>query len=134
MHHFAEYAIFGTLMCANLGLGLFFAFNRRNKAATTDEMFLGSRTMQTIPLAMSVLASMLSAIGIIGFSGHYYTFGFHYLWNFTSAPLVALIVAKVIIPVLYDLKVTSVFELAVRSESGWLPSMPQESPHQVLVQ
>lgn len=110
MHHFAEYAIFGTLMCANLGLGLFFAFNRRNKAATTDEMFLGSRTMQTIPLAMSVLASMLSAIGIIGFSGHYYTFGFHYLWNFTSAPLVALIVAKVIIPVLYDLKVTSVFE------------------------
>ncbi|CAN7992887.1 unnamed protein product, partial [Ixodes hexagonus] len=99
-------------MCANLGLGLFFSFKRGKKAETTDEMFLGSRTLRTLPLAMSVLASMLSAISVIGFSGHYYAFGFHYLWNFLSAPLVALIVAKVIIPALYDLKVTSVFEVS----------------------
>lgn len=110
MHHIVEYTVFGVLMCANLGLGLFFACNRGKKAKTTDEMFLGSRTLRTLPLAMSVLASMCSAIGIIGFSGHYYTFGFHYLWNYLSAPIVALVVGKVVIPVLYDLKVTSVFE------------------------
>lgn len=106
-----EYAVFGALMCANLGFGLYFSCVRRaRKEATTDEMFLGSRSLRTLPLAGSVLASMLSAIGVIGFSAHYYAYGFHYLWNFLSAPLIALIVSKVVIPVLYQLKVTSVFE------------------------
>ncbi|KAL1436406.1 hypothetical protein MTO96_049640 [Rhipicephalus appendiculatus] len=106
-----EYAVFGALMCANLGLGLYFSCARRvRKEATTDEMFLGSRSLRTLPLAGSVLASMLSAIGVIGFSAHYYAYGFHYLWNFMSAPLIAVIVSKVVIPVLYQLKVTSVFE------------------------
>lgn len=107
-----EYATFGTLMCANLGLGLYFSVHRRKTTvATTEEVFLGSRTLRTLPLAMSVLASMLSTIGVIGFSAHFYAFGFHYLWSFLSAPVVALVVTKVVIPVLYDLKVTSVFQV-----------------------
>lgn len=106
-----EYAVFGALMCANLGFGLYFSCARRvRKQATTEEMFLGSRSLRTLPLAGSVLASMLSAIGVIGFSAHYYAYGFHYLWNFMSAPLIAVIVSKMVIPVLYQLKVTSVFE------------------------
>lgn len=111
MHSEVEYAVFGVLMCANLGLGLYFSCARRvRKQATTEEMFLGSRSLRTLPLAGSVLASMLSAIGVIGFSAHYYAYGFHYLWNFMSAPLIAVIVSKMVIPVLYQLKVTSVFE------------------------
>lgn len=109
-----EYAVFGALMCANLGFGLYFSCARRaRKEATTEEMFLGSRSLRTLPLAGSVLASMLSAIGVIGFSAHYYAYGFHYLWNFLSAPLIAVIVSKMVIPVLYQLKVTSVFEASI---------------------
>ncbi|KAH9361581.1 hypothetical protein HPB48_001458 [Haemaphysalis longicornis] len=111
MSNVVEYAVFGGLMCANLGFGLYFSCLRRlRKEATTDEMFLGSRSLRIVPLAGSVLASMLSAIGIIGFSAHYYAYGFHYLWNFVSVPLIAVFVSKVVIPVLYELKVTSVFQ------------------------
>lgn len=106
-----EHATFGVLMTANLGLGLYFAFSRRaRKAPTADEVFLGSRTMGTVPLAVSVLASMISAIGVIGFGAHYYAYGFHYAWSLVSAPLLVPIVTLIVIPVLYKLRVTSVFE------------------------
>ncbi|XP_077489664.1 sodium-coupled monocarboxylate transporter 2-like [Amblyomma americanum] len=106
-----EYATFGVLMAANLGLGLYFAFSRRaRKVSTADEVFLGSRTMGTLPLAISVLASMISAIGVIGFGAHYYAYGFHYAWSLVSAPLLVPIVTLIVIPVLYKLRVTSVFE------------------------
>ncbi|KAH6948051.1 hypothetical protein HPB50_022736 [Hyalomma asiaticum] len=88
-----EHVTFGVLMAANLGLGLYFAFSRRaRKASTADEVFLGSRTMGTLPLAMSVLASMISAIGVIGFGAHFYAHGFHYAWSLVSAPLLVPIV------------------------------------------
>lgn len=107
-----EHITFGVLMAANLGLGLYFAFSRRaRKAPTADEVFLGSRTMGTLPLAMSVLASMISAIGVIGFGAHYYAHGFHYAWSLVSAPLLVPVVTLVVIPVLYKLRVTSVFEV-----------------------
>ncbi|XP_037515264.1 sodium-coupled monocarboxylate transporter 2 [Rhipicephalus sanguineus] len=106
-----EHVTFGVLMAANLGLGLYFAFSRRaRKASTADEVFLGSRSMGTLPLAVSVLASMISAIGVIGFGAHYYAHGFHYAWSLVSAPLLVPVVTLVVIPVLYKLRVTSVFE------------------------
>ncbi|KAH7977648.1 hypothetical protein HPB49_003121 [Dermacentor silvarum] len=119
-----EHITFGVLMAANLGLGLYFAFSRRaRKAPTADEVFLGSRTMGTLPLAMSVLASMISAIGVIGFGAHYYAHGFHYAWSLVSAPLLVPVVTLVVIPVLYKLRVTSVFEqqaaIFVARAPGW---------------
>ncbi|CAN8001805.1 unnamed protein product [Ixodes hexagonus] len=106
-----EYAAFGLLMAANLGIGLYFSFVKRARiAATPDEVFLGSRSLKMLPLAVSVLASMISAIGVIGFSAHYYAYGFHYSWSLLASPLLVPVVAGVIIPVLYRLRVTSVFE------------------------
>lgn len=114
-----EYLTFGVLMVANLGLGLYLSFRGKTAVTkTTDEMFLGSRTLRLLPLAVSVLASMISTIGIIGFAAHFYTYGFHFLWTFLTAPLVAIIVSRIVVPVLYELKVTSVFEVSIRRTSN----------------
>ncbi|CAN8019403.1 unnamed protein product [Ixodes persulcatus] len=106
-----EYATFALLMAANLGIGLYFSLVKRARLASTpDEVFLGGRTLKMLPLAVSVLASMISAIGVIGFSAHYYAYGFHYSWSLLASPLLIPVVAGVIIPVLYRLRVTSVFQ------------------------
>ncbi|XP_070384331.1 sodium-coupled monocarboxylate transporter 1-like isoform X6 [Dermacentor albipictus] len=106
----AEYGVFATLMVANFSLGLYFSFRRRSLKSTADEVFLGSRSLHSVPLAVSALASIMSSIGIIGISAHVYAYGTHMFWNQVLAPLNALIVAHVVVPVLYRLRVTSVFE------------------------
>ncbi|KAL3246131.1 hypothetical protein MRX96_057869 [Rhipicephalus microplus] len=106
----AEYAVFAILMAANFSLGLYFSFRRQSLKSTADEVFLGSRSLHSVPLAISALASIMSSVGIIGVSAHVYAYGTHMFWNQVLAPINALIAAYVVVPVLYRLRVTSVFE------------------------
>ncbi|EEC11031.1 sodium-dependent multivitamin transporter, putative [Ixodes scapularis] len=106
-----EYVIFGLLMIANLGLGLYFSFAKKSAITTSDEVFLGSRKLRMLPLAMSVLASMLSAVGIVGATAHFYAYGLRYHWSIGSKLLVMPFVMYVVVPVFYKLKLTSIFEI-----------------------
>ncbi|CAN7992884.1 unnamed protein product [Ixodes hexagonus] len=110
MESLVEYAVFAVLMVANFGLGLYFSFYKKGRKVTADEVFLGSNTLRMLPLALSALASIMSSLGIIGVTGHVYAYGLHIYWNHVLAPINALIIAYIIVPVLYKLKVTSVFE------------------------
>lgn len=112
MSTLVEYAVFGILMLCNLGLGLYFALFKRVANQTTDELFLGSRTLKVLPLAISSFASLASSTGIVGFIGHYYAYGFHFSWGAVAAILVLPVSVYVIIPALFKLKVTSIFEVS----------------------
>ncbi|KAG0429140.1 hypothetical protein HPB47_023922 [Ixodes persulcatus] len=128
MYTVIEYAVFGILMICNLGLGLYFAFFKRVANQTTDELFLGSRTLKVLPLAISSFASLASSTGIVGFIGHYYAYGFHFSWGAVAAILVLPVSVYVIIPALFKLKVTSIFE---RPGSGW-PQLGRSLPNAFL--
>ncbi|KAH9361580.1 hypothetical protein HPB48_001457 [Haemaphysalis longicornis] len=108
----AEYTVFAVLMAGNFGLGLYFSCHRRGTKSTADEVFLGSRSLHAIPLAVSALASIMSSIGIVGISAHVYAYGTHMFWNQVLAPFNALIIAHIVVPVLYRLRVTSIFEVS----------------------
>ncbi|EEC10090.1 sodium-dependent multivitamin transporter, putative, partial [Ixodes scapularis] len=103
------FAVFGVLMVVVLGLGLFFSFRRRS-SLSVEEVFLGSRTLQMIPLALSVLATLVSSTGIISFTAHFYAYGMNMLWCILPYLMMIPVIVHIIIPVLYRLKVTSVFE------------------------
>lgn len=112
--HPVDPAIFLVLVVANLGLGLYFAFfKNRWFPATTGELFLGGRTLQMIPLSLSTMASMCSALGIVGVAGHMYSYGLHIIWSVVPALCIMPVFANVIFPVLYRLRVTSVFEVSM---------------------
>lgn len=107
----AEYAVFGALMALNFGLGLYFSLRRKARSAnTTAEVFLGSRALRSFPLAASVVASLISSTGLVGFTGHFYAYGFHLIWNGVNTIAVAPLVACLFLPVFYSLRITSVFE------------------------
>ncbi|KAH6927470.1 hypothetical protein HPB50_004467 [Hyalomma asiaticum] len=104
-----EYSVFGVLMAANLGVGLYFSRRRKDHSGTA-EVFLGSRTLRALPLAVSMVATMLSSTGLVGFTGHYYAYGFHLFWNDLTIILLAPLIAHLFLPVFYKLRITSVFE------------------------
>nr|XP_037274215.1 sodium/iodide cotransporter-like [Rhipicephalus microplus] len=63
-----------------------------------------------LPLALSVLASMVTATGLLGFTSHFYAYGMHLLWG--SIPVLVLLpfIAYVVIPLVRRLGVTSVYQ------------------------
>ncbi|XP_037579875.1 sodium-coupled monocarboxylate transporter 2 [Dermacentor silvarum] len=105
-----EYVVFGILMAFNLGLGVYFS-RRRIEHSGTAEVFLGSRSLRSLPLAVSMVATMLSSTGLVGFTGHFYAYGFHQAWNDVAIIVVAPLVAHLFLPVLYELRITSVFQV-----------------------
>ncbi|KAH6937797.1 hypothetical protein HPB50_004068 [Hyalomma asiaticum] len=114
-----EYAVFGVFVAASLLTGLYFALRKcrgspssgtvpgRNMA---DEEFLGNRSIGMLPLALSVLASMVTATGLVGLTSHFYAYGMHLLWG--SVPVLVLLpfIAHVVIPLVRRLGVTSVYQ------------------------
>ncbi|XP_042148754.1 putative sodium-dependent multivitamin transporter [Ixodes scapularis] len=122
MAHPVEYVVFAILMATNLGLGLYFAIRTKNSIVTLDEVFLGSRTLKTLPLAMSAFASMMSSGMIIVMPAYYYKHGFHMGYMFLVLVILIPVTTRIIIPVLYRLKVTSVFEY-VRMRFGTKTSL-----------
>ncbi|KAH7966520.1 hypothetical protein HPB49_017174 [Dermacentor silvarum] len=116
-----EYAVFGVFVAASLGTGVYFALGkcRSGKSAHTpgarsrslaDEEFLGGRSIGMLPLALSVLASMVTATGLVGLTSHFYAYGMHMLWG--SIPVLVLLpfIANVVIPLVRRLGVTSVYQ------------------------
>lgn len=116
--HLADYVIFGVLVAINFCVGMFFAFKFAAQMSTR-ELFLGSRTIKFFPLAVSSMASMVSSLGIVGFSAHYYAYGFHTLWSVAQTAVALPVVPRIVVPVLYKAQVTSIFEA---SESACFPT------------
>uniref|UniRef100_L7LXG4 Putative sodium-dependent multivitamin transporter n=1 Tax=Rhipicephalus pulchellus TaxID=72859 RepID=L7LXG4_RHIPC len=111
MVHPIEYVIFTVIVGGNILLGLYFSFRKRaGHQDDTDEVFLGNRTLAMFPLAVSVLASMMSALGIVGFTAHYYAYGVHMMWGLLPMLITTPVITAIIVPVFYKLKITSVFE------------------------
>ncbi|KAL1431970.1 hypothetical protein MTO96_013723 [Rhipicephalus appendiculatus] len=75
-------------------------------------MFLGSRALRSFPLAASFVASAISSVTLVGFTGHFYAYGFHLMWHGLNTLAMAPVVAFLFLPVFYGLRVTSVFELS----------------------
>nr|XP_037268345.1 sodium-coupled monocarboxylate transporter 1-like isoform X1 [Rhipicephalus microplus] len=108
--HIAEYVVFGVLMLSNLLVGLYFSFGRRSRDGGTSEAFLGDRSLGTLPLSLSVLASLVTAVGVIGITAHFYRYGLHLMWGSVTVFCLVPFIARVVVPVIYRLRVTSVFE------------------------
>ncbi|XP_077486761.1 sodium-coupled monocarboxylate transporter 1-like [Amblyomma americanum] len=109
-----EYALFAILVAANLSLGLYFSFRRTNVGAgsrgTAEEVFLAGRTLKTIPLAASSVASLFSSTGLVGFPAHFYAYGWHLSWGYLTPLVLIPLATHVFVPVLYRLGITSIFE------------------------
>ncbi|XP_077560601.1 putative sodium-dependent multivitamin transporter isoform X2 [Haemaphysalis longicornis] len=120
----ADCVVFGVLTALGYLVGLYFSFSRRlrvqvlaSAAASSNvagseeqEAFLGGRSLPASALAVSVLASAVNGMSLVGFVGHYYAHGFNVVWTLPSAPLMAAFVAVAFVPLLYGMKVTSVFQ------------------------
>ncbi|CAI5686890.1 sodium-coupled monocarboxylate transporter 1 [Oreochromis niloticus] len=104
-----DYVVFAGIILAAAGVGLFQAIRGR-KETSSEEFLLGGRQMTAVPVAMSLTASFMSGITVIGTPAESYRFGSAY-WIFGFAyAIMSAISAEIFVPLFYRLGVTSAYE------------------------
>ena len=98
------------MLSVSLGIGFYHGCTG-GKQKTTQEFLLADRSMNPIPVAMSLVASFISAITVLGTPAEVYINGAAF-WLFAiSYPIVAILVSRLFIPVFFRLNVTSANEV-----------------------
>ncbi|KAL3876307.1 hypothetical protein ACJMK2_034170 [Sinanodonta woodiana] len=104
-----DYVLFGLTLALSASIGLYYAIKDRKKKNTKDFLLAGGN-MNPIPVALSLLASFMSAVTLLGNPTEMYNYSFIYWWMGVSYFLVVAGSAHIFIPVFYRLRVTSAYE------------------------
>ena len=75
-----DYVIFALLLGVSASIGIFFGFIRK-KQNTSKELLLGNRSMGVFPSSLSLLASFMSGITILGNPAEVYNYGTMFWWS-----------------------------------------------------
>ena len=116
---FWDYLILlGTLFLA-LGIGFYFYLDEKRYNKTrrrvsvfqkTDQYLLGGRSMKALPVSLSLTASFMSALTVLGLPVEIYIFGSTYFYCGLVYLLDGLLVANLFIPILYELNITTAYQ------------------------
>lgn len=81
-----------------------------NENADVDEYLKGGGNMNPIPVAVSIIASVMNAIFIIGYPAEIHYNGAIFLLNATCLAIVIPLAALIVVPVFHSLPLTSAYE------------------------
>ncbi|XP_026316074.1 sodium-coupled monocarboxylate transporter 1-like isoform X2 [Hyposmocoma kahamanoa] len=105
-----DYLVFGMMLFLSVLIGVYYAFFAKQKQNTTAEYLMGGKTMGMFPISMSLIASYISGISLLGIPAEMYTYGTQ-LWSAVlSEWAVSLTIAVIYLPVFYNLQITSTYE------------------------
>jgi len=108
-----DYVVFAVVLAIASVIGLYYGCTG-NRQSSTSEFLMAGRSMSVLPVALSLLASFMSAILLLGTPAEVAIYGTQYWIVCVSFFFVIPIAAYVFIPVFYRLQVTSIFEVKKR--------------------
>ncbi|XP_067415978.1 sodium/iodide cotransporter [Emydura macquarii macquarii] len=104
-----DYGVFGLMLLISTGIGLFYALSKGGQK-TSEDFFTGGRQMSAVPVGLSLSASFMSAIQVLGVPAEAYRYGLKFLWMCLGQLLNTLLTAYLFLPVFYRLGLTSTYE------------------------
>lgn len=105
-----DYIIFILTLAISAGIGVFYAW-RDKKKQTTTEFLLGGRKMSIIPVTLSLMASFLSSVSVLGIPTEIFYNGAIYWVAIFSGFLGFPFIAHFMIPVFHNIGFASAFEV-----------------------
>ncbi|XP_023726534.1 sodium-coupled monocarboxylate transporter 1 isoform X2 [Cryptotermes secundus] len=105
-----DFLVFGIMLCLSALIGVYFAFFAKKKQNTTAEYLMGGKTMGIFPISMSLIASYISGISLLGLPAEMYMYGTQYWMVMCPEAFVSITMALVYLPVFYKLQITSSYE------------------------
>ncbi|XP_074030971.1 sodium-coupled monocarboxylate transporter 1 isoform X3 [Leptinotarsa decemlineata] len=103
-----DYIMFIFMLGICVFVGLYFGICK--KSQTSQDYLVASRSMGVIPIAMSLLASWVSGISLLGIPTEVYVYGVQYAYILGGFFLATLLMKSVYLPVFQGLALTSTYE------------------------
>ncbi|KAK9519465.1 hypothetical protein VZT92_022193 [Zoarces viviparus] len=103
----ADYAVFSSMLLVSMSIGLFQALKKRPGDATADDFFTGGRSMPAVPVGLSLCASFMSAVQVLGVPSEASRYGFKFLYMCLGQSISSLLTAYLFLPVFFRLGITS---------------------------
>ncbi|XP_047525468.1 putative sodium-dependent multivitamin transporter [Pieris napi] len=104
-----DFVIMTLTMITSIGIGIYFRFSG-GKQKTNEEYLMANRNMSIFPVAVSLMASFVSAITILGISSENYYNGMQFVVINISYFLATPIASRYYLPVFFGLQKTSTYE------------------------
>ncbi|XP_020667393.1 sodium-coupled monocarboxylate transporter 1 [Pogona vitticeps] len=103
-----DYLVFAAMLLISAVIGVFYACVGRQD--TSKEFLVGGRQMTAVPVALSLTASFMSAVTVLGTPSEVYRFGAMFSIFAISYALMVILSAEIFLPVFYRLGITSTYE------------------------
>ncbi|KZC04500.1 PREDICTED: sodium-coupled monocarboxylate transporter 1-like [Dufourea novaeangliae] len=105
----ADYVVFAGMLIISSLIGTFYGFFSK-KQETSEDFLLGGSSMGTFPMAMSLAASFITAIELLGNPAEMYSQGTQFWMTCLAFLLVVPITSHLYLPVYMKLRLTSSYE------------------------
>lgn len=105
-----DYVVFALLFVVSSGIGVFFAVKER-KADSSKDFLVGGRQMTCVPVALSLTASFMSAVTVLGSPADVYRFGASFILYGVAYAVTVVATAELFVPVFYTAGITSTYEV-----------------------
>lgn len=107
-----DYIVFTLVLLVSAGIGVFYGCTG-GKQKTTREFLMADRSMSVLPVTLSLLASFMSAITLLGTPAEIYVYGTQYWMMWLGYCIMIPLCAHVYHPIFFRLKLTSMFEVSM---------------------
>ncbi|NXE03251.1 SC5A5 protein, partial [Chaetorhynchus papuensis] len=105
-----DYGVFGLMLLISTGIGLFHGLAKGGQK-TSEDFFTGGRRMSALPVGLSLSASFMSAIQVLGVPAEAFRYGAKFLWMCLAQLINTALTAQLFLPVFYRLGLTSTYEV-----------------------
>ncbi|XP_066499930.1 sodium/iodide cotransporter isoform X2 [Hoplias malabaricus] len=102
-----DYGVFAAMLAVSVAIGLLQSVRLASGRSGVDDFFTGGRRMPAVPVGMSLCASFMSAVQVLGVPSEAYLYGLKFLYMCLGQALNSLLTALLFLPVYYRLRITS---------------------------
>lgn len=102
-----DYAVFAGMLVVSMAIGLFQARKKKESSANVDDFFTGGRSMPAMPVGMSLCASFMSAVQVLGVPAEASRYGFKFLYMCLGQSINSLLTAYIFLPIFFRQGITS---------------------------
>eukprot|EP00095_Tigriopus_kingsejongensis_P004408 snap_masked-scaffold93_size381549-processed-gene-2.12 protein:Tk04408 transcript:snap_masked-scaffold93_size381549-processed-gene-2.12-mRNA-1 annotation:"sodium-dependent multivitamin transporter-like" len=108
-----DYVVFGIMLAISSGIGLYYRVSG-GQQKTTGEYLFGDRSMGSVTVAFSLMASFMSAITLLGVTQENYSFGTQFVAINVAYIIGTPVAAYLFLPVFFQLQAASAYEYLER--------------------
>ncbi|KAI9577558.1 hypothetical protein GQX74_005020 [Glossina fuscipes] len=103
-----DYVVFVAMFILCIFIGIYFGFMK--KSLNEADYLMGGRNMLILPIALSLVASFISGITLLGLPTEVYSFGIQYTYVGMGVIAMGFVMGIFYLPVFHDLNITSTYE------------------------